>query len=137
MSITQQHSYFYTFHSLDSIIFHQAAPSLNLLVPPFSLSSYSLPGNVPLSKLNFAAKHDYEYISNFKVLQESFKRNRIDKVRRERERGKRFEISTSNQPKSNAQRSLDGKESRMATLLHIQSWVGSFNTSCLGTRGRQ
>ncbi|KAJ9475749.1 Protein BIM1 [Pseudozyma hubeiensis] len=35
--------------------------------------------NVPLAKIKFDAKHDYEYINNFKVLQETFKRNRIDK----------------------------------------------------------
>lgn len=35
--------------------------------------------NVPLVKINFAAKHDYEYINNYKVLQEAFKRNKIDK----------------------------------------------------------
>jgi len=37
-------------------------------------------GNVPITKLNFAAKHDYEYVTNYKVLQETFKRNKIDKV---------------------------------------------------------
>lgn len=35
--------------------------------------------NVPLVKIKFDAKHDYEYINNFKVLQDAFKRNRIDK----------------------------------------------------------
>ncbi|EST08132.1 EB1, C-terminal [Kalmanozyma brasiliensis GHG001] len=35
--------------------------------------------NVPLAKIKFDAKHDYEYLNNFKVLQEAFKRNRIDK----------------------------------------------------------
>lgn len=35
--------------------------------------------NVPLMKIKFDAKHDYEYINNYKVLQETFKRNRIDK----------------------------------------------------------
>ena len=34
-----------------------------------------------MTKLNFAAKHDYEFISNYKVLQETFKRNKVDKVR--------------------------------------------------------
>lgn len=33
-----------------------------------------------MSKINFAAKHEYEYISNFKILQDVFKRNKIDKV---------------------------------------------------------
>lgn len=35
--------------------------------------------NVPLSKIKFDAKHEYEYLANYKVLQEAFKRNRIDK----------------------------------------------------------
>lgn len=30
------------------------------------------PGKVQLSKVNFKAKNDYEYISNFKVLQQYF-----------------------------------------------------------------
>lgn len=40
----------------------------------------NMPGNVQMSKLNFVARHEYEYVSNFKVLQEAFKRNKIDKV---------------------------------------------------------
>lgn len=35
--------------------------------------------NVPLSKIKFDARHEYEYLTNYKVLQEAFKRNRIDK----------------------------------------------------------
>lgn len=30
------------------------------------------PGKVQLSKVNFKAKNDYEYINNFKVLQQCF-----------------------------------------------------------------
>ena len=30
------------------------------------------PGKVPLSKVNWKAKFDYEYLNNFKVLQQSF-----------------------------------------------------------------
>lgn len=37
-------------------------------------------GEVPLHKVNFKAIHEYEYVQNFKVLQESFTRNRIDRV---------------------------------------------------------
>lgn len=40
----------------------------------------SIYGNVPMSKLNFAARQEYEYLVNYKVLQETFKRNKIDKV---------------------------------------------------------
>jgi len=37
------------------------------------------PGKVPLHKVNFAAKHDYEFISNFKVLQSVFDKLGLDK----------------------------------------------------------
>jgi microtubule-associated protein, RP/EB family len=40
----------------------------------------SVYGNVPMTKLNFAARQEYEYLVNYKVLQETFKRNKIDKV---------------------------------------------------------
>ena len=36
---------------------------------------------MPLGKVNFAARAEYEYLANYKVLQEAFKRNKIDKVR--------------------------------------------------------
>ncbi len=37
-------------------------------------------GQVPLSKVNFNAKHEYEYIKNWKVLQNVFDKQGIDKV---------------------------------------------------------
>eukprot|EP00468_Gymnochlora_sp_CCMP2014_P011977 CAMPEP_0167764080 /NCGR_PEP_ID=MMETSP0110_2-20121227/13797_1 /TAXON_ID=629695 /ORGANISM="Gymnochlora sp., Strain CCMP2014" /LENGTH=573 /DNA_ID=CAMNT_0007651371 /DNA_START=28 /DNA_END=1749 /DNA_ORIENTATION=+ len=37
------------------------------------------PGKVKLSKVNFAAKHEYEYVKNFKVVQDIFTRNKISK----------------------------------------------------------
>jgi RP/EB family microtubule-associated protein len=38
------------------------------------------PGKVPLSKVNFNAKFEYEYLKNFTLLQETFNKVGIDKV---------------------------------------------------------
>jgi len=38
------------------------------------------PKKVPVKKLNLSAKHEYEFIKNFKVLQESFNAAGITKV---------------------------------------------------------
>ena len=35
--------------------------------------------NCPMSKVNWGAKHDYEYINNYKVLQSIFDKNSISK----------------------------------------------------------
>lgn len=40
----------------------------------------SIYGDVSLHKVNFKAIHDYEYVHNFKVLQETFTRHRLDRV---------------------------------------------------------
>ena len=37
------------------------------------------PGLVNLKKVKFDAKHDYEFIENFKVLQNVFKKKKVDK----------------------------------------------------------
>lgn len=34
-----------------------------------------------MSRVNFGARQEYEYLNNFKVLQKSFKDHKIDKVR--------------------------------------------------------
>ena len=38
------------------------------------------PGKVPLSKVNFKATHDFEYVANFKIVQSVFAKCGIDKV---------------------------------------------------------
>lgn len=40
------------------------------------------PGCILLKKIKYNAKLEHEYIQNFKVLQASFKRMNVDKVRR-------------------------------------------------------
>lgn len=40
----------------------------------------SIYGDVPVSRVKFNAKQEYEYMTNFKVLQDSFKKHKIDKV---------------------------------------------------------
>lgn len=37
-------------------------------------------GKVPMSKVNFAAKQDYEFVNNYKILQKVFDRCNVDKV---------------------------------------------------------
>ena len=39
-------------------------------------------GDVPMARVKMNAKHEYEFIANFKVLQNVFKAKKIDKVRR-------------------------------------------------------
>lgn len=41
----------------------------------------SLLGDLPMSRVKFGAKHEYEFIANFKVMQNVFKAKKIDKVR--------------------------------------------------------
>lgn len=38
------------------------------------------PGKIPMSKLNWAAKQDHEFITNYKVLQTCFTKLKIDRV---------------------------------------------------------
>ena len=45
------------------------------------VASFSL-GDVPMSRVKMNAKHEYEFIANFKVLQNVFKAKKIDKVQR-------------------------------------------------------
>lgn len=37
------------------------------------------PGSVPMSKVNWAANKDFEYVANYKLLQTGFVKNSIDK----------------------------------------------------------
>jgi hypothetical protein len=40
-----------------------------------------IPGDLPMIRVKMGAKHEYEFIANFKVLQNAFKAHKIDKVR--------------------------------------------------------
>jgi len=39
----------------------------------------SIYGDIPLSRVKFTAKHEYEFLANFKVLQNVFKQHKVDK----------------------------------------------------------
>lgn len=45
-----------------------------ILTPRFS-------GDVPMTRVKMNAKHEYEFIANFKVLQNAFKAHKVEKVR--------------------------------------------------------
>lgn len=47
----------------------------------FLISSRMYSGDVPMTRVKMNAKHEYEYIANFKVMQNVFKAKKIDKVR--------------------------------------------------------
>jgi len=38
-------------------------------------------GDIPMNRVKMNAKHEYEFIANFKVMQNVFKAKKIDKVR--------------------------------------------------------
>ena len=40
----------------------------------------SIFGDVQMHKVKFNATHEYEYVNNFKVLQATFTRHKVDKV---------------------------------------------------------
>lgn len=50
----------------------------------------SIYGDVPLSKVKINARQEYEYLTNYKVLQKAFKDHQIDKVRRRARQYARF-----------------------------------------------
>jgi len=39
-----------------------------------------LSGDVPMARVKMNAKHEYEFISNFKILQNVFKAKKVEKV---------------------------------------------------------
>ncbi|KAF9289761.1 hypothetical protein BGZ68_008725 [Mortierella alpina] len=40
----------------------------------------SIYSDIPMSRVKFAAKHDYEYLGNYKILQTSFTKHKVDKA---------------------------------------------------------
>lgn len=60
----------------------QYTVSLNVELRHFGrMFTLYLPGDVQMSRVKMNARHEYEYIGNFKVLQNIFKAKKIDKVR--------------------------------------------------------
>lgn len=38
-------------------------------------------GDIPMTRVKMNAKHEYEFIANFKILQTAFRQHKIDKAR--------------------------------------------------------
>jgi hypothetical protein len=45
-----------------------------------SCRAWHFTGDLPMSRVKFAAKHEYESLANFKILQNVFKAKKVDKV---------------------------------------------------------
>ena len=43
------------------------------------LCDYIFPGSVPMQRVNWGAKSDYEYVQNYKLLQVAFTKNRVQR----------------------------------------------------------
>ena len=41
---------------------------------------YRVIGDLPMNRVKMGAKHEYEYVANYKVMQNVFKAKKIDKV---------------------------------------------------------
>ena len=41
----------------------------------------SIYGDLPMTRVKFDARQEYQYLDNFKILQKAFKQHQIDKVR--------------------------------------------------------
>lgn len=60
----------------------------------------AISGSIPIKKVKFSTKLEHEYIQNYKLLQNSFKKTSVDKVRvrndhaKERRTGLLFQISS-------------------------------------------
>lgn len=60
----------------------------------------AISGSIPIKKVKFSTKLEHEFIQNYKLLQNSFKKTSVDKVRvrndhaKERRTGLLFQISS-------------------------------------------
>uniref|UniRef100_A0A7S4AT91 Calponin-homology (CH) domain-containing protein n=1 Tax=Pseudo-nitzschia australis TaxID=44445 RepID=A0A7S4AT91_9STRA len=43
------------------------------------LTDYIFPGTVPLSRINWEARSDYEFVANYKLLQAAFTKHRVQR----------------------------------------------------------
>src|SRR5271170_6626764 len=53
----------------------------NSRIISLNLSVWCIPGDLPMARVKMNAKHEYEFIANYKVMQNVFKAKKIDKAR--------------------------------------------------------
>jgi RP/EB family microtubule-associated protein len=46
----------------------------------YAVVHFSLVGDIPMNRVKMNAKHEYEFVANYKILQNIFKAHKIDKV---------------------------------------------------------
>lgn len=61
----------------------ETEPFIGRILTIRPISCLILIGDLPMSRVKFGTKHEYEYLANYKVLQNCFISHKVDKVKKE------------------------------------------------------